>query len=111
MNRDEATALVRSLLERIDANRREFAGLVSSMDREALAELAGAKASATPPLSVLPTVHLNVQGLTVPVGPANAVLCLDFGTAKSKACATNGEDLIPLPLGQMDGDVDGSVFD
>ena len=35
MTRDEAVTLVRSLLERINANTPAFAGLVSSLDREA----------------------------------------------------------------------------
>ena len=41
------------------------------------------------------------------------VLCLDFGTAKSKAfAATNSEELelLELPLGKMDGDLDNSVY-
>ena len=41
------------------------------------------------------------------------VLCLDFGTAKSKAfAATDSEapDLLELPLGKTDGDLDNSVY-
>ena len=41
------------------------------------------------------------------------VLCLDFGTAKSKAFAANnsGEsDFLEIPLGKMDGDHDKSVY-
>ena len=41
------------------------------------------------------------------------VLCLDFGTAKSKAfAATNSEEpnLLDIPLGKMDGDRDNSVY-
>ena len=40
-------------------------------------------------------------------------MCLDFGTAKSKAfAATDSEvpDLHALPLGKMDGDLDNSVY-
>ena len=41
------------------------------------------------------------------------VLCLDFGTAKSKAfAATDSEepDLLELPLGKTDGDLDNSIY-
>ena len=41
------------------------------------------------------------------------VLCLDFGTAKSKAfAATNSEEpnFLEIPLGKMDGDLDNSVY-
>ena len=52
--------------------------------------------------------------------PPEWVLCLDFGTAKSKAfaaTATDDEhdeeepDLEPLPLGDDDGDLDGSKYE
>ena len=41
------------------------------------------------------------------------ILCLDFGTAKSKAfAATDSEapDFLELPLGKKDGDLDNSVY-
>ena len=41
------------------------------------------------------------------------ILCLDFGTAKSKAfAATDSEEprLLELPLGKKDGDLDNSVY-
>ena len=115
MTRDEAIALVRSLLERIGANNPAFAGLVSSLDREALTvltETPGLAEPVTPPAVTpsLPPFALDTSALSQPMDPSGPLLCLDFGTAKSKAFATRDEDLIPLPLGQMDDDVDGSIF-
>ena len=37
-------------------------------------------------------------------------LMLDSGTAKSKAFATHGDALIPLSIGDLDHDLDGSLF-
>src|SRR5436190_310031 len=115
MTRDEATALIRSLLERISANNPAFAGLISSLDCEALRALTETPAlvEPVPPPVITPSqapFALDTSALSQPIEPQDALLCLDFGTAKSKAFATQGEKFIPLPLGQMDDDVDGSVF-
>jgi molecular chaperone HscA len=83
------------------------------LDREALsvlADLPGVPELLTPPVTTSePPFNLDVTALTKPV-PTEPMLCLDFGTAKSKAFATNDGNLIPLPIGQLDDDVDGSVF-
>ena len=61
-------------------------------------------------------VGLNLDALRPDISPPPEwVLCLDFGTAKSKAfAATDDEEdpeLEPLPLGDDDGDVDGSKYE
>ena len=64
-----------------------------------------------PPLAV----ELNLDAVCPDVSPPPEwVLCLDFGTAKSKAFAATdkGEpDFEPLPLGDDDGDLDGSKYE
>lgn len=55
-------------------------------------------------------VSLNTDGLKETVDDTGTVLCLDFGTAKSKAFATRGDDHLPLGIGELDGDRDRSVF-
>ena len=59
---------------------------------------------------------LDALDRTGPESP-NFLLCLDFGTAKSKACASRREfddeeeaDLIELALGTLDGDIDQSTY-
>ena len=59
---------------------------------------------------------LNTEALRYQASPApNWTLCLDFGTAKSKAfAATDDEEepeLLPLPIGKADGDLDGYVHE
>ena len=65
----------------------------------------------TPPL----VVELSLDAVRPDISPPpDWVLCLDFGTAKSKAfAATDDEDpeLEPLPLGDDDEDVDGSKYE
>ena len=63
-----------------------------------------------------PAVGLNLDALHPDISPPQEwVLCLDFGTAKSKAfAATDDEEdpeLEPLPLGDDDEDVDGSKYE
>ena len=66
--------------------------------------------------TTLPAVELNLDALRPDVSPPPEwVLCLDFGTAKSKAfAATDDEEdpeLEPLPIGEDDEDLDGSVYE
>ena len=61
-------------------------------------------------------VELNLDALLPDVSPPPEwVLCLDFGTAKSKAfAATDDEEdpeLEPLAIGEDDDDLDGSVYE
>lgn len=62
-----------------------------------------------------PTAYaINEKAFSI-LNPSDAdlVLCLDFGTAKSKAFAgTAGDDfkLLELGLGQRDGDLDGAIY-
>lgn len=127
------------------ADRPQFRGVVSDAEREALRELlAGVGRSRSgppaPPVEVveppeptpptdtaeppeegaaettLPAVELNLDALRPDVSPPPEwVLCLDFGTAKSKAfAATDDEEdpeLEPLPIGEDDEDLDGSVYE
>lgn len=120
MTKDQAMAVVRSLLERIDGQHHAFAGLVSPTDREAigaLLELATGggviEGSSTEPAAApapAKGVRLNADGLREPGEPGGALLCLDFGTAKSKAFASHSDALLPLPVGDLDHDLDGSLF-
>ena len=69
-------------------------------------------AAETPSLAV----ELNLDALRPDVSPPPEwVLCLDFGTAKSKAFAATDDDedpqLEPLPIGEDDEDLDRSVYD
>ena len=73
---------------------------------------------AEPPPAV---VELNLDAVHADVSPPPEwVLCLDFGTAKSKAFAATATDddddeeepeFEPLPLGDDDGDLDGSKYE
>ena len=62
------------------------------------------------------SIALNTKALGYQASPAPEwTLCLDFGTAKSKAfAATDDEEdpeLLPLPIGKADGDLDESVHE
>lgn len=128
--------LLESLLARLDAdaetNRPQFRGIVSDQEREALRSLlegldAGTQPSRPPRGPVIPPIRTGGPSGTEPVptlktealryteSPAPEwTLCLDFGTAKSKAfAATDEEDpeLLALPIGKADGDLDGSVHE
>ena len=132
----EAALLLKNLLDRLDADaaadRPQFRGVVSDAEREALRELlAGVGRSRpgppAPPVEAVveppkPTpppdtaVELSLDALRADVSPPPEwVLCLDFGTAKSKAfAATDDEEdpeLEPLPIGEDDEDLDGSVYE
>ena len=76
------------------------------------AEPPGEDAAETPSQAI----ELNLDALHPDVSPPPKwVLCLDFGTAKSKAfAATDDEEdpeLEPLPIGEDDEDLDGSVYE
>lgn len=136
--------LLKNLLARLEADaaaeRPQFLGIVSDAEREALHVLLGAVTSpgpSTPPVDppvargepeqppepeedVAETppsaVELNLEAVSPDISPPpNWVLCLDFGTAKSKAfAATDDEEepeLRPLRIGAEDGDLDDSVYE
>lgn len=131
MKDSEARGLLKSLLARLDADaaaeRPLFRGVVSDAERDALRAVLGVADSPPPWPSVDPVVadpgettpagvELNTDALRHDASPAlEWVLCLDFGTAKSKAfAATDDEeepDLEPLPVGQADDDLDGAVHE
>ena len=133
---DERTLLLRNLLSRLDADRESeqprYRGVVSDAEREALRALldqrspggggrerADRDAEQTPepdsePLPPPMRIDETVLGLNAAQQPEH-VLCVDFGTAMSKAfaCRTDGEsaldelelddlDLLELPLGAED---------
>ena len=137
--------LLRSLLNRLDkgaeAARTQSGGVVSDAEREALRALLRAKegaelptgkpiesqvplgengaeklaseAASTPPSAA---VELDETALKLDASPKpDWVLCLDFGTAKSKAFAATGDedalDLRALAIGAADEDRDGAVYD
>lgn len=133
--------LLRGLLERLDADasseRPMFRGVVSDSEREALRALVSEPIEAvqqTPQPSDPPPIddEDDRPPAPEPVQPHTIdetvlryerspkpdwVLCLDFGTAKSKACAATGgdeliePDLIEIPLGTADeDDLDNSIF-
>ena len=132
----EAKLLLKNLLARLDADaateRPQFRGVVSDIERDALRSLLEDQSSGTPPprSSTEPVgrllakgdasaqrsaVDLKTKALRLDSSPApHWILSLDFGTAKSKAfAATDEEDpeLLPLPIGKADEDLDGSVHE
>ncbi len=142
LTRDAALLLLKNLLARLDADaavdRPQFRGVVSDAERGALRVLLGDVGASppsppTPPVGPEPPepaeppeedaaktpsspVELNLDALRPDVSPPPEwVLCLDFGTAKSKAFAATDDDedpeLEPLPIGEDDEDLDGSVYE
>jgi molecular chaperone HscA len=121
---DATKALVRSLLQRWDADRQRLAGLISPAERDAILALlnefdppaANSSEAAAP--SVTPSIEINQAALGRDrVEDPDIVLCFDLGTARSKAFAAAAADdddddveLIEIPLGDLDNDVDGSVY-
>lgn len=123
----------------------QFRGIVSDKEREALRSLVTEPATVPQPLDPPPkplprpveeptpesadqpietggegepdtSFELNTAALDYESSPKPEwTLCLDFGTAKSKAfAATDDEEepeLLPLPIGRADGDLDGSVHE
>ena len=124
MTSDQATLLLASLLNRISSDRSRYAGLVSDQEIEAIAAFArpmeqpkeipdSSPATPLPPLTTPP--HLTLESVGAPAQNPDVILCLDFGTAKSKAFAArdvgDGEpDLFDIEIGNLDVDLDGSVF-
>ena len=126
----EERLLLRNLLERLDADaaaeRSVLRGQISDRERNALRSLLDHAESTAPGVlqqsAATPTPQVAVSEFALntavlqfesPQNP-NWTLCLDFGTAKSKAFAANGDDppqLEPLPLGEADEDLDQSVHD
>ena len=133
MTRETARLLLKGLLGRLDADARlehpQFGGVVSDDERDALRWLLEDQNGSegrlpTEPESGVPgsgattapsTVKLNTDALRLSASPAPGwTLCLDFGTAKSKAFAANDEEepeLVPLAIGNADGDRDRSVHE
>ena len=141
----EAVLLLKNLLARLEADaaaeRPQFLGIVSDAEREALHVLLGAVGSSVPGRSTPPVgpavpgepvqppepeeevaetspsaVELSLEAVSPEVSPPGEwVLCIDFGTAKSKAfAATDDEEdpkLEPLTLGDDDEDLDGSKYE
>jgi molecular chaperone HscA len=128
MDRSKTVTLLRSLLDRLDADARcerpLFGGVVSGDEREAMrlalseldpdAQLTAA-ASAAPRVKHSYTVKLDDSAFArnTPTDP-DYVLCIDFGTAKSKAFASSIDEVEPelleLALGKREGAPDGSVY-
>ena len=112
----EVDLLLKNLLARLDADaaaeRPLLRGVVSDAERSALRTLLEAiDPSQTPPV---PGQELNSPALDLDASPAPEwVLCLDFGTAKSKAFAAtvDEEEFEALPVGQADNDLDASVYE
>lgn len=130
----EEKLLLSNLLARLDADaatkQPQFRGIVSDREREALHSLLkDSDARTTPPPTDLieeprpigssserhPSIELNTAALEYESSPApHWTLCLDFGTAKSKAFAATDEpepELLPLPIGKADGDLEQSVHE
>ena len=128
MKDSEARGLLENLLARLDADagteRPQFRGVVSDAERDALRLVLGGSQPVKPDKTARLSedgsegtkTFLNTDVLRHDASPAPEwVLCLDFGTAKSKAfAATDDEeepDLEPLPVGQADNDLDGAVHE
>lgn len=133
----EQKLLLENLLDRLDADaasdRPWFRRIVSDKEREALRSLLEGSGIGIPPPKPPggpvkppireedpdppePDLELNKEALNYEESPAPQwTLCLDFGTAKSKAfAATDAEEdpeLLPLPIGKADNDMDGSVHE
>lgn len=135
----EALLLLKNLLARLDADagteRPQFLGIVSEAERNALRLVLEDAGSPSPvengvettepvsppreenaPLELTVSDDLNIDALRLTASPEPRwTLCLDFGTAKSKAfAATDDEEdpeFMPLPIGKADEDRDGSVHE
>lgn len=126
----EDTLLLRNLLERLDADasaeRPVLRSHFSDREREALRSLLAHVEDARPAAATerdaeqatkvvgtsAPELNLTALQLDAPPDP-KWTLCLDFGTAKSKAFAASDDPLrlLPLAIGQADNDLDGAVHD
>lgn len=131
--------ILRALLERLLADAAlpepHFTSVVSGLERNALSRLLGIEAAATatggpnaPEQVVLPASAamdsqkaipaINLTCLNAEIDP-RYVVCIDFGTAKSKAFAMPvaepedpDQDMtgFELALGKRDSDIDGAVY-
>ncbi|WP_146191530.1 hypothetical protein [Azospirillum humicireducens] len=126
MDTEVAKNLIASLLDRIEidpsSGKKKLLGLISDREIAALHHFSGIEEPVTSsvmlrqrinenPLQDEKTVQvkLNLDSLDKAV-EEGIILCLDFGTAFSKACAmTDGEDLVDLPLGKKAGE-EGLVY-
>ena len=121
MTPETARLLLRNLLARLDADSRaerpQFGGVVSGDERAALRLLIDDQEDegGAPPPPPPPPVELNTKALRFDEPQAAGwTLCLDFGTAKSKAFAASDDDepeLLPLAIGKADEDLDGAVHE
>ena len=127
VTKDQAELLLQSLLNRVAADPGRYRGLISEQEETAIQLLVGPVApvdravtgdGARPRLPMSggrePINSVLIATEETSVVP-NILLCLDFGTAKSKACAAeyrDGDEPISLELGigRLDNDIDGSVF-
>ena len=142
MDRKTAAVLVRNVLARLQADATNvppvFGALVSPEEREALmlsfgeiagielptidsppeVDAVGASTSAQVVASAArPSIEVKLDetclSLKEPTDP-DYVLCLDFGTARSKAFAASVDEeapqLLELALGKRDGARDGAVY-
>lgn len=133
MERSTALILLENLLSRLEADagceRPLFGGLVGEPEREALKTILAQERRASEPSAAQEPAALKTAASPVPrslvrlndaclslTGSPNPdyVLCLDFGTAKSKAFAASTDEdepeLIELALGKEGGERDGSVY-
>jgi molecular chaperone HscA len=124
MDSNTAAALLASLLER--ANRDQTLGSVSSLERQALAVALGTLGNERNPVAprsqrhepsgsaeekaarsvapVLPQIDLALGSLNVEAPNDDGLLmCLDFGTAMSKAFASSASEFLDLELGAAAG--------
>src|SRR6266436_4542796 len=113
MNREQAAALLRSLAERVrtDAATGAITVEISLSEKRALeygaSWLAGEDPVTPPPAPAPFPLNLTSPTLQEPENP-EILLCLDFGTAMSKAFARRLTDdkLLPLAIGQRAGQAD-----
>lgn len=140
MDRPTAYALLKSLFERLEADSRlensRMTGLVSASERAALELLIHEYAGIVPERqsgdasqeaveTAASSISTRSTGdATLPINDSalslssaqdpDLVLCLDFGTAKSKAFAASQDEgypkLLELPLGKRDADPEGAIY-
>jgi molecular chaperone HscA len=113
---DKAKVLLENILERVErdsnSGKLRLTGVLSDGEYQALVRahelLGGAagKAATTPVLETVIPVSLSIESLSfaAPQDP-EVLLCLDFGTAMSKASATRSDDfgLLELAIGRRAG--------
>lgn len=138
MNVEDYKAILAALYERLVADAKltepQYASVVSALERKALAAVLGREEENEFSQS-LPTLNRPDAGLETPdearssprsidlscLGAEpdpNYVVCIDFGTAKSKAFASRlsvdtGDEMndgLELGLGKLDNDLDGAVY-